>query len=269
MMDPSQSTYRSNHSWSLSRFLFVSTIGAAILVLGLASVSDADVLKRLEQNADDLEQTFAPAYDYDTDGCYATAAIGIDGTLNPGLPIGGNVAGHCHDRAQLDNCNTYSRGKCNNGWCAIMYASYFEKDQTFNGAAAGSHRHDFEHVVVWIHDNQVEYVSLSHHGGWKWYPRSQVRFDNTHPKVVYHKDGGSTHLFRLANNHDEPPENVTGHWFYPWLVGWGGYPSDALRETLMNANFGHASIEIPDKDNKFKKALASAKPPIPFDPNGP
>jgi len=27
-----------------------------------------------------------------------------------------------------------------------------------------------------------------------------VRFDGTHPKVVYHKDGASTHYFRLANS---------------------------------------------------------------------
>lgn len=70
-----------------------------------------------------------------------------------------NGNGNCRDRSDLDNSQTYSREKCNNGWCAVMYASYFEKDQTM--------------------------------------------------------DGPSTHLFRLANGNDDPPENHYGRWRYP------------------------------------------------------
>ncbi|MFI5979882.1 NPP1 family protein [Streptomyces sp. NPDC051555] len=227
----------------------------------LPALASADVLPSLPQDADGLEQTFSPAYDYDRDGCYATAAISGDGRLNPGLKLGGDVNGHCRDAAQLQNSNTYAREKCDNGWCAVMYASYFEKDQATLGPAAIGHRHDFEHVVVWIKDNQVQYVSTSQHSGWKWYPRSAVRFDGTHPKAVYHKDGASTHFFRLANSNDEPPENHTGGWFHPRLVGWNGYPA-GLRDKLMNADFGAATIKI--TDGRFGDALNAAKPPIPF-----
>ncbi|GAA3419138.1 NPP1 family protein [Streptosporangium vulgare] len=57
--------------------------------------------------------------------------------------------------------------------------------------------------------NQVEYVSTTQHSSVVTYPRSQVRFDGSHPKVVYHKDGASTHFIRLANGNDEPPETIT------------------------------------------------------------
>ena len=244
-----------------------AALGVAVLTLSLPSPASAAILTPLPQNADGWEQSFSPAYDYDTDGCYATAAISPDGTLNPGLKLGGDVNGHCHDPAQLQNSNTYSREKCNNGWCAVMYASYFEKDQATLGPAAIGHTHDWEHVVVWINiaENQVDYVSTSQHSTWKWYPRSQVPFAGTHPKVVYNKDGASTHFFRIANNNDEPPENFTHQWYYPPLVGWNGYP-DGLRDKLMNADFGSATIKI--NDANFNYGLSHSMPTgIPFDPN--
>jgi hypothetical protein len=235
------------------------------LVMALPADANADVLTLLPQNADGLEQTYSPAYDYDTDGCYATAAIGADGTINPGLSLGGDVNGHCHDYAQLANANTYSREKCNNGWCAVVYASYFEKDQATLGPAAIGHRHGWEHVVVWINNNQVQYVSVSQHTSYQVSAASSVRFDGTHPKIVYHKDGVSTHDFRFANTNDEPPENATGGWFYPRLVGWEGYPA-GFRDKLMNANFGSATIKI--TDGTFNSILANSMPSgIPFDPN--
>lgn len=244
---------------------------AAVALLALvapATVAQADPPPNLPQNASGYEQSFSPAYDYDTDGCYATSAIGPDGTLATGLAIGGAVNGSCRDQWDLDASQTYSREKCNNGWCAVMYASYFEKDQTMDGpVAVGSHRHDWEHVVVWVDQstNQVEHVSITEHSGSATYPRSQVRFEGSHPKIVYHKDGVSTHLFRLANGNDDPPENHYGTWRYPPVVGWNGWPSTSLRDRLMTADFGGASIKIDDGD--FTYWLERMKPAgIPFNP---
>ncbi|MFI8961616.1 NPP1 family protein [Streptomyces sp. NPDC053493] len=237
---------------------------ALFLVIGVAATAHAAVLQALPQNADGMDQTFAPAYDFDTDGCYMTAAIGADGTLNPGLKLGGAVNGHCHDPAQLAAANAYSRSKCNNGWCAVVYGGYYEKDQATIGPAAIGHTHDWEHVVVWISGNQVQYVSVSQHSGYQVAARSAVRFDGTHPKIVYHKDGLSTHCYRFANTSDDAIENATGSWFYPRLVGWNGYPA-GLRERLTGADFGSATLKIRDSD--FAGALARSKPSgIPFDP---
>ena len=199
-----------------------------------------DSFPNLPAGAGVYESSFSPAYDYDTDGCYATAAIGPTGILNGGLNPTGAVNGNCRDQADLDNSQTYARSKCNNGWCAIVYASYFEKDQAVAGSGLGGHRHDWEHVISWVDQStgQVEYVSTTQHSSQVTYPRSQVRFDGSHPKTVYHKDGPSTHFFRLANSNDEPPENHYHNWRYPPLVDWNGYPTVALRDKLMAADFG-------------------------------
>ncbi|MFJ4466495.1 NPP1 family protein [Streptomyces sp. NPDC089424] len=243
----------------------LGALGAMALLVAVPTSAHANVLQLLPQNADGLEQTFSPAYDYDGDGCYATAAIGADGTLNPGLELGGDVNGRCHDHAQLANANTYARAKCNNGWCAVMYASYFEKDQVTLGPAALGHTHDWEHVVVWVNDNEAKYVSVSQHNTYEVAARSSIRFDGTHPKIVYHKDGIGSHCFRFAGGNDEPAENATGGWFFPRLVGWNGYPA-GYRDKLMGADFGAATIKIDDGD--FQYALAHSMPAqIPFDPN--
>jgi necrosis inducing protein (NPP1) len=241
-------------------------------VLGIvlpATAAFADNLPNLPQNAGGYEASFSPAYDYDTDGCYAVAAISPDGTINPGLNPTGAVNGNCHDQSDLDRTQTYARSKCNNGWCAIVYASYFEKDQALDGISLGGHRHDWEHVISWVNQatNQVDYVTTTQHSTVVTYARSAVLFDGTHPKVVYHKDSLSTHFFRLANTNDEPPENYYHNWRYPPLVDWNGWPSTALRDELMNADFGEATIKI--KDGSFEYLLSISLPAgIPFNPNG-
>ncbi|MFF0751741.1 NPP1 family protein [Streptomyces sp. NPDC004267] len=247
-----------------------AVLGTALLaVLVPVASAHADPPHNLPQSAGGYEQTFSPAYDYDTDGCYATPAIGPDGTLAPGLNPTGAVNGNCRDQSDLDNSQTYARSKCNNGWCAIVYASYFEKDQALPGSSLGGHRHDWEHVISWVDQaaNRVAYVSTTQHSTVKTYPASQVRFDGSHPKAVYHKDGLSTHFFRLANDNDEPPENHYHNWRYPPLVDWNGYPSTGLRDRLMNADFGAATIKITDKDDRFRNLLNASRPAgIPFDP---
>jgi necrosis inducing protein (NPP1) len=251
------------------RRLFGIALGTAALMVTSAAAAFAAPPPSLPQNAGGWEQSFSPAYDYDTDGCYAVPAIGADGTLNPGLNPSGAVNGNCRDQSDLDNSQTYARSKCNNGWCAVIYASYFEKDQAVAGSSLGGHRHDFEHVISWINQsaNEVQYVTTTQHSSQVTYTRSQVRFDGSHPKVVYHKDGAGTHFFRLANSNDEPPENHYHNWRYPPLVDWNGWPSTGLRDTLMNADFGSATIKITDKDDRFRNLLNASKPAaIPFDP---
>jgi hypothetical protein len=250
----------------LTAKIAMASAAAVVAALVPATAAWADPPHNLPQNANGYEASFSPAFDYDTDGCYQVPAIGPDGTLNPGLNTTGAVNGSCRDQSDLDNSQTYSRSKCNNGWCAIIYAGYFEKDQTLNGCCG--HRHDFEHVISWVNQstNQVEFVSNTVHSSVETHPRSEVRFDGTHPKVVYHKDGCcNTHYYRLANSNDEPPENHYHNWRYPPLVGWDGWPSTALRDKLMNADFGSATIKI--TDGRFEDLLSASKPAgIPFDP---
>ena len=75
-----------------------AVVGSAVaLVIALPGTAFAAPPTALPANADGLEQTFQPAFDYDTDGCYATPAIGPDGTINPGLNPTGALNGNCRD----------------------------------------------------------------------------------------------------------------------------------------------------------------------------
>ncbi|SDD92754.1 NPP1 family protein [Streptomyces prasinopilosus] len=238
--------------------------GAFAFVIAFPATAFAAPPPALPAGADVLDRTYQPAYDYDTDGCYPTPAIGPDGTVSPGLNPTGALNGNCRDAPDLDSTNGYSRSKCDSGWCAVVYALYFEKDQALPGVSLGGHRHDWEHVVVWVRNDTVQYVSTSRHGSFSIHARSAVRFDGTHPKIVYHKDGIGTHCFRLASAGDEPPENHQGTWQYPALVGWNGYPA-GLRDKLVQHDFGSANFGL--KDGSFASHLAAAKPSgIPFDP---
>ena len=252
--------------------LTVSTLVCAIaLTVVFPGTALADPPPALPSNASSAEFTFQPAMDYDGDGCYPTPAIGPDGTLNPGLNTTGAVNGSCRDSWDLDNTNSYSRSKCNNGWCVYLYTYYFEKDQAVAGSGLGGHRHDWEHVAVWVEGGQVRYVSTSVHGSYEVHPASAVAFDGpTHPKIVYHKDGASTHTMRLASA-TEPPENHYGAWQYPDLVGWNVYPP-GIRERLTSseadAHFGTADFPLKDLGNSFNNNLAGAMPTgIPFNPH--
>lgn len=251
-----------------SRTWIAAAALCTVLVVAPATAARAANLPNLPQSAGGYELTFSPAYDYDGDGCYPVAAIAPDGSLNGGLNTSGAVNGNCRDQSDLDRTQTYARSKCNNGWCAIVYASYFEKDQILPGCCG--HRHDWEHVVSWVNQasDRVDYVSRTVHGEVQTYPRSSVRFDGTHPKIVYHKEGAfGSHNFRLANSNDDPPENHYGTWRYPPVVDWNGWPSTALRDRLMTADFGSASIKITDQDDRFRNLLNRSKPAgIPFDP---
>lgn len=99
---------------------------AALLgALSAVNASPAPILRRdiitaLPGNADEIENKFQPILDFDTDGCYNTAAIDPDGNINPGKGATGTPQGDCRDPPQLENSNVYSRRRCNNGVCAIM-----------------------------------------------------------------------------------------------------------------------------------------------------
>jgi hypothetical protein len=244
------------------RTVFVA-VTATLLTVLVPGIAWADPPRALPESHAAADGKWQPAFDYDGDGCYPTPAIGPDGTIAPGLNNSGALNGNCHDQSDLDNTNSYSRSKCDNGWCAYLYDLYFEKDQALPGWDCCGHRHDLEHVVVWVQNDQAQYVSVSAHGDYSTFPRTQVGWEGTHAKVVYHKDGASTHCFRLAGR-TEVPENHYRAWQYPDLVSWDHFPA-GIRDRLVTADYGSASLAI--KDSAFAGNLAKAKPSgIPFDP---
>ena len=92
----------------------------------MVNVTARDIRGSLPVSASTLEHRFQPVIDFDKDGCYYTSAIDPDGNLNPGLSAANGVQPNCQratcrDNNRLENNNVYSRSRCNNGWCAIMY----------------------------------------------------------------------------------------------------------------------------------------------------
>ena len=234
---------------------------AAALALALPGSAQAGVLQNLPENATAFQKNFEPVYDYDTDSCYPAAAIDPSGNLNGGLKPTGPITGECRS-GHLGHANTYSRAKCNNGWCGIIYASYFEKDEASPGIG---HRHDWECMVVWVEQgaDTPSYLSASRHGGFSTHPIADVPMSGRQVMAVYHKDGASTHAFRFAK-WGETAENDTGAWHQENLLTWDNL-APSLRTALNGSDWGNANLPL--QDSKFDDTLNKAKPgEIPFDP---
>ncbi|KAI1858407.1 uncharacterized protein JN550_012691 [Neoarthrinium moseri] len=237
----------------------VPAANAVAMPDAIAEIFKRDPPSKIRACAPDADKKWQPAMDFDKDGCYNTPAIDANGNLNGGLKCGGAKNGHCRDKSDLDNNNVYSRARCNNGWCAYLYGYYFEKDQSVDGSCGVGHKNDWEHIVVWVKDGESmpAYVAASQHKGWEVKAGKDVRFQDTHPKMVYHQDGGLTHDFRFANEADDKVENHNGAWFFGDLVSYLGFPSTEIRDKMLNNDWGAA---LPDlKDGVFSGKLNDAK----------
>ncbi|KAI0460074.1 NPP1-domain-containing protein [Xylaria acuta] len=232
---------------------------ASVLSSDFHTIFKREPPKALPSCATDADKKWQPAMDFDKDGCYNTPAIDADGNVAEGLQCGGAKNGNCRDESDLDNNNVYSRARCNNGWCGFLYGYYFEKDQSIDGSCGVGHPNDWEHVVVWVKDGDAmpSYVGASQHGNYEVKPASDVRFQDTHAKIVYHQDGGLTHSMRFANEADDAVENHKGVWFFGGLVGYSGFPTDDIRSKMLESDWGSAVPDI--MDERFADKLEDSK----------
>ncbi|KAI1774573.1 necrosis inducing protein-domain-containing protein [Hypoxylon cercidicola] len=222
-------------------------------------LSKQDPQQPLPQRATEDQLKWQPSLDFDTDGCYNTPAIFANGKVAEGLSNDGTGgADGCRDPSDLENNNVYVRTRCNNGWCAHLYDYYFEKDVAVQHVSdPGGHRHDWEHIAVFVQDGELKAVAASKHGHYKTRSVNDVRMDGNHPKIVYNKNGGSTHSFRFGREDDDNIENASGAWFRGALVDYDtGFPGNT-RDILMTHDFGRASIAI--KDDSFQWNLDHAR----------
>ncbi|MDX3780345.1 NPP1 family protein [Streptomyces europaeiscabiei] len=247
---------------------------ATALTVALGGSAHAGVPTPLAESTTSFQKTFQPVFDYDSDSCFPAAAIDGNGNLNGGLDDSGPVTGQCRS-GHLGQANTYSRVKCNNGWCAIVYTLYFEKDMSCADCTATSHRHDWEAAVLWVRQgaSTPEYASVSAHGGYSTTSFGSVPRDGVRLRVVYHKDGALTHAFRFAKSGETAEAWGNGGWDFPALVSWNSFPGGDnkwtanLQSRLQNATWGDANFPL--KDGRFTTELSRAMPSgISFDPNG-
>ncbi|KAH7390013.1 necrosis inducing protein-domain-containing protein [Pyrenochaeta sp. MPI-SDFR-AT-0127] len=213
-------------------------------------------LEALPQRAGPEHINWQPSLDFDRDSCYHVPVINAAGTVNEGQNPAGS---HCRQGWMLSNTNVYVRGHCqtknNVKWCIQIYDYYFEADLP-------SHRHDIEHIAVVFKNDKFERISVSCHSKWDSRGYNDVRWHDggSHAKIVYHKDGASTHCFRYARANDEPPENHAGHWFRGALVDWFQGLNNNQRNILNSHSFGQAGFAI--KDSSWWCAITAVIPEL-------
>ncbi|KAG6018520.1 hypothetical protein E4U41_003827 [Claviceps citrina] len=227
--------------------------------------------RALHQNASDDALQYQPVLDYTHKSCYNVPAIGADGKVAEGLDASwhSNVSGGCRDKEHLKNQNVYVRSRCNNGYCAYMYEHYFEKDvglQHVGGVASG-HRHEWENAVVLVKRGErlPRLVAASRHDGYHaretWSPPKHaskaVRYQASHAKLVYDKEGMGTHYIRFAKREDDEIKNDSGHWVKGALVDWDRFPSKDLRDQMVKA-FKGTGTEPKISDEHFGHYLHKA-----------
>lgn len=239
----------------------VAALSVAALTLGVAGAANAAVLNTLpggEKYREEVELKYMPYFDYDSNSCFPVAAVDASGRLNGGLNNSGSVTGGCRT-GHLGRANTYTRMWCKNGWCAFIYALYFEKDQAGPGTDAVGHRHDWESVVVFVKqgEERPRYLAASRHGQYSTHRINEVPMDGNHVKIVYHKDGTITHTFRFAKWGEDTEAWGRGNkWDTPTLV-------DILkmeptpRNALWSSRWGKANLPL---GASFADNLNKARP---------
>lgn len=230
----------------------------------LALASDFESLdEALPGNVD--AASIAPVFDFDTNGCLPSAGISRDGEQNGGLKPSGSLTGECRSDNFLDTSNTLHRYACINSsgsiYCGHFYALYFEKDQIVNGIESG-HRHDWEYAAVWTLDGVITHGSYSAHGDLYTSEAADLAFEDTHLKIVYHKDGWTTHALRFSSE-DEEAENPYGVFVTPQIASWYELHGDDLDNKNMRSllnSFDYGSASLPITDGRFLSNLNEFKP---------
>lgn len=243
----------------------MSLVAAAAALL-TAAAAHADDFPRLDPawpaNID--ISAHHPVFDFDGDGCLPSAGISRSGAQNGGLAASGSITGGCRKNNFLDYANTLHRHACVRSgadvYCGHFYALYFLKDQaTIFG---GGHRHDWEHAAVWTINGQLAHAGYSAHGKLYNAAVGSLPLQGAHVKIVYHKDGVTTHAMRFASS-TEVAENGYGQFVAPAIVSWTTVRGDGLSNADMRArlnsyNFGSATI--PMRDDNFLNNLNTYRP---------
>jgi hypothetical protein len=208
--------------------------------------------------------SIAPVFDFDSDGCLPAAGISRSGEMNGGLKTSGRVTGSCRSTNFMEQSNTVHRYAChitnNDTFCGHFYSLYFEKDQIVYGG--GGHRHDWEYAAVWTKNGVVTHGSYSAHGKLTTKSAAELPFENGHLKIVYHKDGGSSHAFRFAGAH-EPAENPYGRFVTPTIISWYEFTGDGWNNMVMRnllTSFNYNKANLPVRESSFISEMNKYKP---------
>lgn len=183
-----------------------------------------------------------------TNGCHPYPAVNEAGETSGGLKTSGAPSSSCKGSGW--GSQVYGRSTWYNGKWAIMYSWYFPKDSPSTGLG---HRHDWEHVVVWIDNPDVANPTIlaaspSAHSGYSFYaPPSSDSVDGTSVKVNYESNWPINHALDMTSKSGETQD----------LIMWDQL-SEAARYALNTTDFGKANV--PMNDGNFVAKLGKAWP---------
>ncbi|KAG7397932.1 hypothetical protein PHYBOEH_011931 [Phytophthora boehmeriae] len=230
---------------------FVATITAAVAAVKSDVISHDQVVPFVQPNATTISEKAAVKFKpqiHITNGCHPYPAVNAGGDTSGGLKPTGAPSGSCKGSGY--GSQVYGRSTWYSGKWAIMYSWYFPKDSPSTGLG---HRHDWEHVVVWINNPDVENptilgVSPSAHSGYsKYVPPSSDTVDGTSAKVNYESHWPINHALDSTSKSGD----------FQDLIMWDQM-TDAARTALQNTDFGSANV--PMKDGNFLTKLGNAWP---------
>ncbi|KAJ8579077.1 hypothetical protein ON010_g123 [Phytophthora cinnamomi] len=167
-------------------------------------------------------------------GCHPYPAVNANGDTGGGLKPKGSPEGGC--RGSGYGSQVYGRSTWVNGVWAIMYAWYFPKDEPTN---VDGHRHDWEHVVVWIDNPDVENPKIlamtpsAHSGYSKYAPPPADMVTGTSCMVEY------TSSWIFIDHHLEGT-STAGE--FQDLIMWSDL-TDAARYALNTNDFGQVTLQ--------------------------
>ncbi|ETK94435.1 hypothetical protein F441_02593 [Phytophthora nicotianae CJ01A1] len=183
-----------------------------------------------------------------TNGCHSYPAVDEAGQTSGGLKTKGAPSAGCKGSGW--GSQVYGRSSWYQGVWAIMYCWYFPKDEPSTGIG---HRHDWEHVIVWIDnpeiaDPKILAVTPSAHSGYhKYAPPNPDTIDGATTKVAYESHWPMDHALGSTSEAGD----------FQDLIMWGQLSENASR-ALNAVYWGNANT--PMNDGNFLPKLAKAWP---------
>uniref|UniRef100_H3G5R1 Necrosis inducing-like protein NPP1 type n=1 Tax=Phytophthora ramorum TaxID=164328 RepID=H3G5R1_PHYRM len=181
-----------------------------------------------------------------TNGCHPYPAVNYKGETGGGLKTKGAPSAGCKGSGW--GSQVYGRAAWHRDVWAIMYSWYFPKDSPSTGLG---HRHDWEHVIVWIDNPDVENpkilaVTPSAHSGYsKQVPPNADSVDGTSAKVEYKSKWPINHALESTSQGGD----------FQDLIMWDQLSENA-RRALNSVPWGDANT--PMNDGNFLPKLDKA-----------
>ena len=237
----------------IKKTLFVGFLVSQLTAISSVSAASRnhDQISPLTFGANVASERFLPRLSVNG-ACKPYTAVDKDGNYNAGLQDSGSENGNC---TASNKAQVYTRTKqVNANTHGIMYAYYFPKDNGLIFPSIG-HRHDWEHVVVFVSNlnqsnERLVGAAYSAHGDVSSTTSPNKSGNQIYVNYDYH--GSVTHSFQEGTSGSN-----SGH----VLVSWGNLPT-AAKNTLNNQSFGSAVVPLKDSSSRFESLIEQARSSI-------